>query len=417
MRAKFAADYSETFKNMKSFSTKYTGAFLLIFLGTLSAFGPFVMDMYLPVLPSMTSWFMTSDALVQLGLTTGLVGLAAGQLLFGPISDKYGRRKPLITAMIMFITTTAGCIFASNIWQFIVMRLFQGLAGSGAVVLSRSIATDKYKGDNLTVTMSLISAINGVATVAAPIVGGVIGAFGGWRTIFWSLLALGIVILAGAFRMHESLPARVRLVNARDTEYVSHRTSPFISVLRNRLYVKYVLIYTFSLGVLFTNLASAPFIMQDHFGLSAMDFSIVFGFNAVAFAIASAFLPKFKSRSQAITFGTVGMVVVSCLIMIAFATGCGFWIYEGLIFILLSMVAVTSTAGNVSAMDYGRDVAGAASALLGAVGYGFGGLIPVIVSCGDIFVMTGVMFLLCSAMTALCTQIPEYKMSDKPRTV
>ena len=81
------------------------------------------------------------------------------------------------------------------------------------------------------------------------------------------------------------------------------------------------------------------------------------------------------------------------------------------------MVAVTSTAGNVTAMDYGRDVAGAASALLGAVGYGFGGLIPVIVSCGDIFVMTGAMFLLCSAMTALCTQIPEYKMSDKPRTV
>ena len=165
------------------------------------------------------------------------------------------------------------------------MRLFQGLAGSGAVVHSRSIATDKYKGDNLTVTMSLISAINGVATVAAPIVGGVIGAFGGWRTIFWSLLSLGIVILAGAFRMHESLPARVRLVNARDTEYVSHRTSPFISVLRNRLYVKYVLIYTFSLGVLFTNLASAPFIMQDHFGFCARISSVVIAFKSIIISL------------------------------------------------------------------------------------------------------------------------------------
>lgn len=126
-----------------------SGPFVLMFLGALSAFGPFVMDMYIPVLPAMEDWFGCSTSLVQLGLTTGLIGLAAGQLIFGPLSDRYGRRKPLICAMLLFIISTAGCIFSADVHQFIVMRLFQGLAGSGGVVLSRSIAADNTRESSL----------------------------------------------------------------------------------------------------------------------------------------------------------------------------------------------------------------------------------------------------------------------------
>ena len=385
---------------------------MLIFLGALSAFGPFVMDMYLPVLPSMTDWFGTSDSLVQLGLTTGLIGLAAGQLLFGPLSDRYGRRRPLIAAMVMFLFATAGCIFAQDISQFIVMRLFQGLAGSGGVVLSRSIATDKYNGTRLTSTMSLISAINGIATVAAPIVGGVIALFGGWKAIFWTLMIIGVVLLAGALRMRE--PMRPTM-NDFNVNVARCNVNPFFRVMGNKQYVKYVLVYTFSLGVLFTNIASAPFIIQDHYGLSSMDFSIVFGFNAVMFAVASVIIPKFSSRDKAIMFGTAGMVMASSVMIAAFIVGCGFWIYELLMLILLFMVGVTSTAANVSAMDSGRDIAGASSALLGAVGYGFGGIVPLIVSLGNIFVMTSIMFLLCSVLTGLCIQIAEPSHSSPCR--
>ena len=110
--------------------------FMLVFLGLLSAFGPFVMDMYLPTLPEMTEYFGTSSSMVQLGLTTSMLGLAFGQLIFGPLSDRYGRRKPLIIAMSLFLVATAGCIFATNISQFVAMRLVQGIAGSGGVVLS-----------------------------------------------------------------------------------------------------------------------------------------------------------------------------------------------------------------------------------------------------------------------------------------
>lgn len=123
--------------------------FLLLFLGVLSAFGPFIMDMYLPTLPAMADFFHTSSSMVQLGLTTSMIGLAAGQLIFGPLSDKYGRRPPLLLAMILFLLATVGCIFSHTISQFVTSRFLQGIAGAGGVVISRSIATDEYSGQQL----------------------------------------------------------------------------------------------------------------------------------------------------------------------------------------------------------------------------------------------------------------------------
>ena len=117
--------------------------FVLLYLGMLSAFGPFVMDMYLPTLPAMSDFFHTSPSMVQLGLTSSMIGLAVGQLIFGPLSDRYGRHRPLVVAMALFLLSTLGCIFARDIMQFVALRLVQGIAGAGGVVLSRSIATDK----------------------------------------------------------------------------------------------------------------------------------------------------------------------------------------------------------------------------------------------------------------------------------
>lgn len=384
-----------------------SGPFVLMFLGALSAFGPFVMDMYIPVLPAMEDWFGCSTSLVQLGLTTGLIGLAAGQLIFGPLSDRYGRRKPLICATLLFIISTAGCIFSADVHQFIVMRLFQGLAGSGGVVLSRSIAADKYQGKQLTKMMSMVAAVNGIATVAAPIVGGFIALLGGWRAIFWSLIILAFILLIGAVRMHECLSFK-NLSMYRKSSFGAI-SEGFMDVLRNRKFLRYVLIYMFSMGVLFTNIASAPFIMQEYYGLSSLHFSIVFGFNALTFAIASAVIPRFRTRDRAISFGTVGLVVLSVLTMLAFLFKPGFWVYEALIFILSLMVGMVSTASNVAAMDSGRDNAGVASALLGAIGNAFGGIIPAIVASGEMLFMTGSMFLLCSLLTAACVFADLFK--------
>lgn len=377
--------------------------FVLVYLGALSAFGPFVMDMYVPVLPAMQDWFDCPVSKVQLGLTTGLVGLAVGQLIFGPVSDRYGRKRPLICAMALFLISTFGCIFSANVHEFIIMRLFQGLAGSGGVVLSRSIATDRYRGKELTKMMSMIAAVNGVATVAAPIVGGLIALVGGWRAIFWSLIVLSAALLIGATRMDENLSFKNLSIYKSSSLKVI--TDGIYNILSNRRFLLYVLTYMFSMGVLFTNIASAPFIMQEHYGLSTLHFSIVFGFNALTFAIAAALIPKFKDNDVAIRFGTFALVGFSVLTAVVLFFKPGFWWYEILVFILMLTVGIVSTASNVSAMDSGRDNAGVASALLGAIGYAFGGMVPAIVGMGDMFITTGALFFFSSMFTLVCVLI------------
>ena len=146
--------------------------FILVFLGILTAFGPFVTDMYLPTLPAMTDYFHTTSSQVQLGLTASMIGLAVGQLFFGPLSDKYGRRLPLIVAMCLFLLATLGCLYSQTIMQFVGWRVVQGIAGAGGIVISRSIAADKYSGRELAKMLAIIGAINGVAPVAAPVAGG-----------------------------------------------------------------------------------------------------------------------------------------------------------------------------------------------------------------------------------------------------
>ena len=180
--------------------------FLLTLLGMLTAFGPFVTDMYLPSLPSMGEYFKTTPSLVQLGLTASMIGLTAGQIFFGPLSDKYGRRSPLLAAMYLFIISTIGCIFAPTIEIFAILRLLQrDCGGAGGIVISRSVATDMFTGKELAKTLAIIGAINGVAPVAAPIIGGGLTEGIDWKGILRVLLALGIILLLGC-RLIRQIP-------------------------------------------------------------------------------------------------------------------------------------------------------------------------------------------------------------------
>ncbi len=155
---------------MANFSKKYY-LFLIIFLGILSAFGPLVTDMYLPTLPSMAEVFNTTPSLVQMGLAASMIGLAVGQIFFGPLSDKFGRRAILLSAMVLFAVSTVASIYSPTIEFFNICRFLQGLGGSGGLVLSRSVATDCYSGRELAKTLAIIGAVNGIAPVTAPVIG------------------------------------------------------------------------------------------------------------------------------------------------------------------------------------------------------------------------------------------------------
>lgn len=374
--------------------------FILIFLGMLTAFGPFVTDMYLPTLPAMTGFFQTTSSQVQLGLTASMIGLAVGQLLFGPLSDKYGRRIPLVMAMLLFLFSTLECLFSATIMQFVGWRLVQGIAGAGGIVISRSIAADKYSGRELAKMLAVIGAINGVAPVAAPMAGGSMAGSLGWQGIFWTLFSLGILLLAGSIHFRETLPTAQRQHASWREVYTS-----FKAVIRNRQYVCYIFQFGFAQGVLFANISSAPFIMQEHYGFSPLMFSICFGVNALAIVISAASSVRFSHPELALYKGSTGMVVASLLLCLALCSDCSFWIYEILLLGLLSMLGLTFTASNTLAMDCERSHAGMASALLGALGFAFGGIVSPLVGLGNILVSTGFAFLVGSICSFICTRM------------
>lgn len=371
--------------------------FILILLGMLTAFGPFVTDMYLPSLPVMGEYFNTSSSMVQLGLTTSMIGLAVGQIFFGPLIDRYGRRIPLQVAMWLFIVSTVFCLFAQNIQQFVAFRLIQGIAGAGGIVIARSIATDKFSGRDLAKMLAIIGAINGIAPVVAPIIGGVFTEAIGWQGIFGILLVLGVLLLIGCIRFRESLPKENRLATKWADTFHSFKV-----VLKNKQFVCYVLQLAFAQGVLFAYIASSPFIIQQHYGYSPFAFSVCFSINAIAIGGAAAFSVKFRRPANGTLIGCMGMLIFSLLECAALALGCSFWIYELLLLAVLFMMGMTFTTSTALAMECERDNAGTASALLGAVCFSFGGIVSPLVGIGNILVSTGVIFVICSLCSLSC---------------
>ena len=345
--------------------------FLLILLGSLTAFGPLVTDMYLPSLPSMTDYFGTQASMVQLGLTSSMIGLALGQLFFGPLSDWYGRRPPLLVAMSLFIVSTVCCIFSATIEGFIFFRLIQGIAGAGGIVVSRSIA----------------------------VLGGFLTDSIGWKGIFIVLLILGVLLLFSNLHFKESLS-----VDNRKRGNLKSLVSSFGIVLKNRRYVYYVLQMGFAMGVLFANISSSPFIVQQHYGFSAFEFSLFFGINALAIGLAAGLSVKFKNPEHAMFLGSVGMTMMSAVEFVILSNEYHFAVYEAVLFVLLFSMGLTFTASTTLAMDCERANSGTASALFGAAGFAFGGIVSPLVGLGDILSTTGLIFFVCS-VCSLCFSV------------
>lgn len=378
---------------MSQFSKKYY-LFLIIFLGALSAFGPFVTDMYLPTLPSMAEVFHTTPSLVQLGLATSMLGLAIGQVFFGPLSDKYGRKVTLMSAMLLFALSTVASIYSPTIEFFNVCRFLQGLGGSGGIVLSRSVATDCYSGRELAKTLAIIGAINGIAPVTAPVIGGLVSEAVGWQGIFWILFAIGAVILAMCIAFRESHPAERRYRGS-----VMSLLGNFPALLRIRYFVIYTLLYTFTCGTLFSYISSASFVIQNHFGFSELQFALIFGFNAFGIGVGSGLSLKFRRISDAAVFGTLGTALSIFMQIVAYMTAPSFIPYETFTFTMLVCIGFNLTSTTTMAMDEGRSMAGSASALFGASGFLFGGIVSPLVGIGNIMTTTLLLLSVCSLLT------------------
>jgi DHA1 family bicyclomycin/chloramphenicol resistance-like MFS transporter len=380
---------------MSQFSKRYY-IFLIFFLGMLSAFGPFVTDMYLPTLPSMADVFNTTPSLVQMGLATSMLGLAIGQIFFGPLSDKYGRRPVLIAALILFAVSTVVSIYSPTIEFFNICRFLQGLGGSGGIVLSRSVSTDCYSGRELAKTLAIIGAVNGIAPVTAPVVGGLIAKSVGWQGIFWILFGIGMVLLAMCLAFKESLTA-----DKRYTGTIGSLMKGFPLLLRLPYFRVYILMFGFANGVLFSYISSASFIIQNYFGFSELEFALIFGVNSISIGIGSGLSLKYKQISKASLVGAAGITTAAILQLIMHFVCDSFVIYEALTVIMLIFLGHVFTSSTTLAMNEGRERIGAASAIFGAIGFIFGGLVSPLVGIGNIMTTTAIIISISAACTLL----------------
>ena len=388
---------------MKKNPPKKYLVYLYLLLGALAAFPPLVTDMYLPALPVMTAEFQTTASAVQMSLATCILGLAIGQLVFGPLSDKWGRKPLLKSALLLFILATVAILFSPTIEMLNICRFFQGLGGAGGVVLSRSVATDCYSGRELAKSLAIIGAINGIAPVTAPVIGGLFSEAIGWKGIFGILLAIGVLLYVVSIPFRES--------HTSEKHYAGSLTSLFIQagiLFKNSVYVRYVLIFGMANAVLFGYISSASFIIQNDFGLSELMFGILFGINSMAIGSGSILSLKFKQITNAIHVGCAGMFGCSVLQLCNYNLGFGFWGYEILVFIMLFSVGMVFTSSTTLAMTEGKSKIGWASAIVGAAGFLFGGIVTPLVGLGTIQISTYLVMTVCS-LIAMSLSYMVYK--------
>ena len=366
--------------------------FLVLLLGVLSAFGPFVVDLYLPSLPQLASFFETSASMTQLTLTTAMIGLALGQLLLGPLSDKFGRKKPLIVSLVIYIISTVLIVFSPNIETMIVLRVIQGLSSAGSVVISRAVATDLYRGREMTRFFGLLMTINGIAPIISPILGSLLLEYISWKGVFVFLALIGVVVLFFCFRLKESLSVENRLQGS-----IFATFSTFGVIIKNRLFMSYVGIESFLLGAMFAYIAASPFILQSFYGLSAFIFSLCFGANGAALVIGSNVGGKMPD-GKALAIGVLGFVVTA-LYTIAVLLIQPHWLFVEIgFFAMLLLMGITFPAISSLAMESERQYAGSASALLGFAPFFLGGVVSPLVGIGNIFYSTALVILACGVL-------------------
>ena len=369
-----------------------SNVFLVILLGVLSAFGPFVVDLYLPSLPQLAQFFATTPSMTQLTLTTAMIGLAVGQLLLGPMSDKFGRKKPLILSLVIYIISTVCIIFSPNVETMIVLRVVQGLSSAGSVVISRAVATDLYCGREMTRFFGLLMTINGIAPIISPILGSLLLEYVSWKGVFAFLALIGLVVLVFCFRLKESLMPENRLSGS-----ILSTFSTFGIIVKNRLFMSYVGIESFLLGAMFAYIAASPFILQSFYGLSAFAFSLCFGANGAALVIGSNIGGKLPNRT-ALSLGVLGFFVAA-LYTIGLLLIQPYWFFVEIgFFSMLLMMGLTFPAISSLAMESERQYAGSASALLGFSPFFLGGVVSPLVGIGNIFYSTAVVIFICGLL-------------------
>jgi MFS transporter, DHA1 family, multidrug resistance protein len=339
----------------------------------LSTFGPLSLDLYLPALPELAAELAASTSAAQLTLTACLVGLAAGQVVAGPLSDRFGRRRPLLIGLAAYALASIACAFAWSVTVLVVLRLVQGLAGAAGLVIARAVARDLYEGRALAVFFSRLVLVAGLAPIIAPVLGGQLSRVMSWRGIFGVLAGIGVaLLLVGLVGLRETLPAQRRVAGG-----MVGVLRGFGVLLHDRLFVGAALSAGLAGASMFAYIAGSTFVLQRIYGLSPQGFSFAFGVNSVGIMAAAQLSGLLVHRWSALRILAAGLVM-NLLGAAALATtvllGLGLPFLLGSLFVMVSAIGLVLPNSTALALAHYPDRAGTASALLGLLQYAVGGL-------------------------------------------
>lgn len=353
-----------------------TGSFARRILPTLllllTVFGPISMDLYLPALPALTLELSAATSVAQLTVTACLIGLAAGQLIAGPLSDRYGRRGILLIGIVAYIGTSLLCAASPSIELLILARLVQGLTGGVGIVIAQAAGRDVYTDGALIRFYGRLTVVGGFAAIVGPLMGGLLNGITDWRGLFVFLAAIGAVILVITLvAFDETLPAE-----SRTTGGLGHILHDFRVLLRDRVFLGAILNQGFLYAALFAYLSGATFVLQDIYGLSPLAYALAFGANSAGFMVLGFVSGRTAGRWLRGTL-SVGVVVAGVGALGLLASGLTrmpLWVVLVSLFLLAGGVAVSSPPATTIALIEYPQIAGTASSLLGMVRFGFGGI-------------------------------------------
>ncbi|HEX4895917.1 MAG TPA: multidrug effflux MFS transporter [Solimonas sp.] len=342
----------------------------LLILAAIVALGPLSIDMYLPSLPALQRHFGSDAASAQLTLSAYFLGLAFGQMIYGPVSDHIGRKGPLLFGLGLYLIASLGCIFAPDIGSLTLLRLVQALGGCAGMVITRAIVRDLYPPQEMARVLSLLVLIMGIAPILAPLAGGWVFQHGGWQAIFAVLVAYGaLCLLLVSRRLPETLvptgaPLRLAVV-----------LGGYARLLAHRRFMGYALSGGIAQSGMFAYIAASSFVFMELHGLSATAYALLFGGNAFGLILASqlnARLLRHLRSERVLRLALATYAVGGLALLTAAVTGIGGFIGLGVpLFVCVASLGFTFPNSTAAAMAPFGDRAGTASALLGTLQFAF----------------------------------------------
>ncbi|MBX1797989.1 multidrug effflux MFS transporter [Campylobacter jejuni] len=379
---------------------------LIVILALMSSIAPLSTDMYLPALSHVEQSFQTNSFLTQLSIASFFIAFALGQLIYGPLSDIFGRKIPALVGIFFFIISSLFCVIIDDIYAFIALRFFEALGGCAGVVIARAIVNDLFEIKEAAGIFALMMVFSSLAPMLSPTFGGILLEYFSWHSIFATLFALGILLfLMILFGLKESAP---HLKNKKFSHHEAMKSYKF--VLSDKRFLVYILCASFALAAMFAYITGSSFVFTQFFGLSEQKFALLFGANALGFVICANINARLvlKYESEKILAKALMIMFISTVILLVNAFfHLNFLLFELNIFTSIAMLGFIAPNTTTLAMARFKEHSGTASAVLGTVQFGFAGFIsfvvgainantPIIlafVMCACVLVANGVYFL------------------------